>query len=335
MLHNVGANNHDIPVTYIYGLRLQSAGNTKRQFDSALAEKQANFKADAPNAQDLEAEIKYFKMLADLYQQNVNLMDSVVAYLHHEVGHGRMDEVEHHLLYGQMVKWLENMETEMRRVLGLPTSEFGQMLDILRHSIQTFFNELGQSFRAHPKLYTAAVGGAGGAVLMHKFFTGICVSAKLLSKLGLMCGGSCATVGWLTAFACGALGGVFLLITVKAICHALSPNEYQVQDEIANQFKDVQEEVEMVKEALKRCRNDDLLSEMNRIAAFWDHFETFDTQVDENMCPICLRVPRQPVMFRGCTGRHFHCKLCRDEALAVNAGDGRCSVCRAPRPQRA
>lgn len=333
MLGNVGINNHDVPIECIFSLRRVSVGRTKAQFDAELVAKDARIKAGDTDP-DLVAQVKYYKMLSNLYGQNVTLMDSVVAYYNHEITRGNMiEESNLRKCYGPLVKWLENMEKELRRVLGLPSNEFLIMFCSLRRGVQEFLSELKNSVINNPKTYGAVVGGCGGAVILHKYLTAACVTGKLFAKLGLAgCGATCAQVGWVTAFGCGALGGIFLVLAVKTVCHAFGPEQQEVQMEIAHSFQDVQREVEMVKEALVQCNDEDLLSEMRRIAAFWDHFETFNSSIDDNDCPICLNPLREPVLFRGCTGRHFFCKECREAAIAANSGGGRCPVCRAQRP---
>jgi len=197
-----------------------------------------------------------------------------------------------------------------------------------------FFRELKDSVIAKPKIYGALVGGMGGAVLLHKYFAGVCVTSEILSKLGLLGGAcGCAQVGWLAALGFGALGGVFLILAAKAVYHAFGPEEVpELKNELSNSFQDGHKEIENLKNALLQCSDDELERELRRMAAFWDRFETFNADADDNVCPVCLEPPERPVLFRGCAGRHFHCFECRDKVLSERSLAARCTICREAPP---
>merc|ERR1712137_1412013 len=99
-------------------------------------------------------------------------------------------------------------------------------------------------------------------------------------------------------------------------------------EELATSFSDVRVEVERIKEALDNMSDETVELEVGRMAALWDHISPFNPEKDENMCSICHEPLVQPVLFRGCVGRHFHCSECRGQALAANHTT--CPICRQP-----
>eukprot|EP00931_Biecheleriopsis_adriatica_P106572 TRINITY_DN80_c0_g1_i1.p1 TRINITY_DN80_c0_g1~~TRINITY_DN80_c0_g1_i1.p1 ORF type:complete len:377 (-),score=77.34 TRINITY_DN80_c0_g1_i1:282-1355(-) len=312
----------------------RSAGRVKKQLDGALAAKQAQLGKDDLSS-NLFKMVKYYKMIADLYEENVKIITTVVAYLNHEMTNGKMEESAGDRIYENLVRLLKNMEKTMRRVLGLSSSEIGERFEAVRLQVLDFFQALTRSATAHPQKSAAVVGGVAGAVLLHKHMTGVCITAKILTKLGLSCG--CAAAGWLTAAAVSAVGGLFLLALGKVVYHALyptiveNPSDTDLRTEPAVQFEDINAAIENLRSALADMQEDGLVQELRKVAAYWDHFNDFDPQLDTDGCPVCFsNPPRQPVRFRGCTGRHFHCSDCRERC--IDAHLNLCTLCRQPAP---
>jgi len=327
--------NHTVPIQTIFSLAQVSAGRIKKQFDEAFESKQANL-SKSDTASDLFVEVKYFKMVKELYETNVRLMGVVVAYVMDEVNNGRMDEDASKNVYIPMVRLLENMETELRRVLGLPSSVIVEMFGAVQKRVMNFFEDFGDMVVNNKTSCAAVVGGAAGALVLHKGVTGICLTSKLLMKLGLAtCG--CTPVGWVAAAGIGALSGICLLVIGKCVYHMFEPKEVedfstrQLRSDTKVQFDDVSRAIEDLKAAFNNSDNAVLANQIRKMAAYWDHFNDFNQLVDTNHCPVCLTSPpTQPVRFRGCTGRHFHCFKCRE--TCIDNGHDFCTICRQAPP---
>eukprot|EP00931_Biecheleriopsis_adriatica_P104901 TRINITY_DN79518_c0_g1_i1.p1 TRINITY_DN79518_c0_g1~~TRINITY_DN79518_c0_g1_i1.p1 ORF type:complete len:365 (+),score=60.53 TRINITY_DN79518_c0_g1_i1:69-1163(+) len=332
---------HLVPLQSQYADARRTAGQVKKQLDQAIESKEAVFK-QLPRGQegeegDLFMELKYLRLLSELYHKNVTLMNNVYAYINDRVANGQ-EESEFDGIYAKLIRWFHKMEGELRHVLGLPQSELVAMFATLRTRVMGFMQSCEETVAAHPLKCAAAVGMVAGGALLHNYFTGVCISAKILFKLGPLGSCACQSVGWAAAFGVGSLGGVFAVLIGTCIYNCFHETEIPVDADLnvetANHFTDVDRAVDSIKEALQNSSNQELEDELFKIIAFWDHFSDFDPQIDTEACPVCLASPPvQPVRFRGCTGRHFHCQGCRDDCLRTNAGGGVCTVCRQPAPR--
>lgn len=316
---------HRISPEYMFSESRRSAGRVKKTLDDTLASKMASLQKDDVTSV-LYMETKWYKMLSDLYEKNVQLINIVVAYLNDAAASGTEDESLNRL-YAQLTTVFQNMENEMRRVLALPSSEIAEQFEAFKMSVLNMFKALQANVRTHPKKHAAVVGGVAGAVVLHKYFSTACVSAKLLAKLGVI---QCTEVGWATAFGVGALGGVFLVVVGACVYNLLIDQKPEMCGETPMQFEAVSQGVDFLKEALQNSSEEfnKLEEDLRKIAAYWDHFNDFDPATDDNDCPVCLGPLQQPVRFRGCTGRHFHCLECREDCLRTSAGPAACTICR-------
>lgn len=316
------------PIEWQFTEARKSAGKVKQRLDQAIASKEANLACNDVSS-DLFKEAKYYKLLADTYEANIKLMNCVVAYLNEATANGTLEDSQSDQYYSRLIDWLSRMETELRKVLQLPPSEISEMFETMRVRFANLMETVNKSVFTHPKKYAAAVGAMAGGLLLHKFFAEGCLTTSLFVKLGIAkCG--CAAVGWGAAAATGTLGGVFLVLLGTCVYKAFHPDVVTVlEPETSAQFQDINLAVDNIKEALRNCQNDALEQDLRKIAAYWDHFNDFDAEIDTDECPVCLsNPPLQPVRFRGCVGRHFHCKGCREECIRKNVGGGICTICR-------
>lgn len=315
----------------------RSAGRVKLLLDQRLRAKQADLTCGR-FAPDVYKEVRYYKMFVDLYESNVKLMNCVVAYLNDEISMGRKEQAELDRIYAPLIRWLNNMEQELRRVLDLPSSEIGEKFEGMRVRVMGLLELVRGSFANNPKKYAAAVGAVAGGVLLQKHFSGVCLATDILKKLGLISSPigpeiACTCVGFGTSLAVGAIGGVFLVVVGACIYNAFSSETSGLQVDLrlesSFQFQDVNRAVDNMKEALQNLEDGALAQDLRNIAALWDQFNDFNPEVDTEACPVCLsEPPQQPVRFRGCLGQHFHCFACREECVQANAGGGICTVCR-------
>lgn len=330
-----------MPIQFRFANAKISAGRVKKLFDDALKSKQENLPADLPkdDSSDLAAEVKYYKMLSELYEKNIDYMKVIDAYVSEQICNGRMDagmdaegEEGSDRIYAEMIRWLGNMEKELRHILGLPSSEVAEMFMAFRKRVMNVLEDLKSMVTDHPSQCALWVGGVAGAAVLHKYFTGICISTKVLAKIGIIKGGcGCVSVGWATAACVGAVAGLFLLMAGKCVYHHFFPGELpeprNLRPDTQSTFEDVSQAIEALKVALNTCEHHSLVSDMRKISAYWDHFNVFDQSTDIDWCPVCLaNPPVEPVLFRGCTGRHFHCFACRETCM--NEGHSLCSICR-------
>eukprot|EP00929_Paragymnodinium_shiwhaense_P088480 TRINITY_DN4878_c0_g1_i8.p1 TRINITY_DN4878_c0_g1~~TRINITY_DN4878_c0_g1_i8.p1 ORF type:complete len:365 (-),score=62.53 TRINITY_DN4878_c0_g1_i8:405-1499(-) len=291
---------------FLFAGARRSAGCIKAELDKQIKRKSSQLpKGDTTS--DLYKQVTYYKMLAELYNKNVQTSNMVAAYLNDGTASGAWDDGKLKEHYAVLLRWYSSMEKEMRRVLDLPSSEVAEHFEGLRNIV----NMISETLQDHPKKSAGVVGAVIAGLCLHKAFASVCVSTKLLAKLGIV-GCGCQTVGWFTAVGVGGLAGVFVLLVGTTLYNVLGDQEPVLRKEDTLNFDVISDAVEHLKAIdLSECLEEDLRT----VSQYWDNFSGFDAAVDGPDCPVCHRGLQRPVRFPGCVGRHFHCLQCRDECI--------------------
>eukprot|EP00929_Paragymnodinium_shiwhaense_P088476 TRINITY_DN4878_c0_g1_i4.p1 TRINITY_DN4878_c0_g1~~TRINITY_DN4878_c0_g1_i4.p1 ORF type:complete len:346 (-),score=66.19 TRINITY_DN4878_c0_g1_i4:221-1258(-) len=310
---------HELSFEFLFSGARRSAGRIKTKLDEEIERKSSQLRK-ADTTSDLYKQVTYYKMLAELYNKNVQTSNMVAAYLNDGTASGAWDDGKLKEHYAVLLRWYSSMEKEMRRVLDLPSSEVAEHFEGLRNIV----NMISETLQDHPKKSAGVVGAVIAGLCLHKAFASVCVSTKLLAKLGIV-GCGCQTVGWFTAVGVGGLAGVFVLLVGTTLYNVLGDQEPVLRKEDTLNFDVISDAVEHLKAIdLSECLEEDLRT----VSQYWDNFSGFDAAVDGPDCPVCHRGLQRPVRFPGCVGRHFHCLQCRDEC--IRSGNHLCTICRQP-----
>eukprot|EP00929_Paragymnodinium_shiwhaense_P088478 TRINITY_DN4878_c0_g1_i6.p1 TRINITY_DN4878_c0_g1~~TRINITY_DN4878_c0_g1_i6.p1 ORF type:complete len:426 (-),score=69.34 TRINITY_DN4878_c0_g1_i6:224-1501(-) len=256
---------------FLFAGARRSAGCIKAELDKQIKRKSSQLpKGDTTS--DLYKQVTYYKMLAELYNKNVQTSNMVAAYLNDGTASGAWDDGKLKEHYAVLLRWYSSMEKEMRRVLDLPSSEVAEHFEGLRNIV----NMISETLQDHPKKSAGVVG---------------------------------AVIGWSTSIGFGGLAGLFFLFAGTTLYNALREQEPVLRKEDTLKFDVISDAVENLKAIdLSECLEEDL----RKISQYWESFSDFDAAVDSPTSPVCHGELQRPVRFPGCVGRHFHCLQCRD-----------------------
>jgi len=325
---------HQVTVEYMFGQQRRSAGRVKGMLDEALLQQRQSL-ACGDTVSDTYKRVQLLSSVKDIYESTVMTLDAVVGYINNATANGARADFDRH--YAAMSKMYSAMEKAMRKMLQLPDDELGEMYEEIRALVCSWWDSVCRTLQRHPLRWGAAAGAVPTALLLHKYISGACVATTCAKAMGA--GGTlgCGTVGWLGAAAFGALGGVLAvglgLCVYRFFCPVTQQQSAELRPQQQLTFDDMRQAVEELKQKLNEESPQAVVQGMQAIAATWDILNDYDPQRDTDVCPVCLELPQQPMRFRGCLGRHWHCRACREACLRQRAATA-CPVCRAaPRAQ--